>query len=187
MIAILEKTAVRERVHPLSVDTYHRLEELGLIDEKVELLRGVIVQKMSKSPLHCAVLQRLLKLLRAACEPGLEIRQEQPLTLADSEPEPDLAIVPIAADDYARQHPNNALLVVEVALSTVETDREKASIYAEAGVPEYWLILPAEQRIEIFSQPGLEGYAGCDHLTKADVVTCKVLPNLKVVVASLFP
>jgi Uma2 family endonuclease len=186
MIAMLEQSAIRERVQPLTVETYHRLGELGLLREKVELLRGVIVQKMSKSPIHCAVLQRLLKLLRAACEPEYDVRQEQPLTLADSEPEPDIAIVPVSTEDYASHHPNTALLVVEVAVTTVETDREKAMIFAEAGIPEFWLVLPEQRQVEVYSKPSARGYGQCDRLASGDRLTSSVLRQGKIEITRLF-
>jgi Uma2 family endonuclease len=186
MIAMLEQPAIRRQVQPLTVETYHRLGELGLLSEKVELLRGVIVQKMSKSPIHCAVLQRLLKLLRPACKPEYEVRQEQPLTLADSEPEPDIAIVPVSTEDYASHHPNSALLVVEIAVTTVETDREKGMIFAEAGIPEFWLVLPEKRQVEVYSKPSARGYGECDKLGMGDSLTSPVLQDSKIEITRLF-
>jgi Uma2 family endonuclease len=186
MIAMLEQPAIRKQVQPLTVETYHRLTELGLLGEKVELLRGVIVQKMSKSPIHCAVLQRLLRLLRAACEPEYEVRQEQPLTLADSEPEPDIAVVPVSAEDYAKQHPSTALLVVEVAVTTVETDREKGTIFAEAGIPEFWLVLPEQRQVEVYSKPSAKRYGRCDKLGAGECLTSPVLRAGKIELGRLF-
>ena len=186
MIAMLEQPAIRRQVQPLTVETYHRLTELGLLSEKVELLRGVIVQKMSKSPIHCAVLQRMLKLLRAACEPEYEVRQEQPLTLADSEPEPDIAIVPVSTEDYASHHPSTALLVVEIAVTTVETDREKGTIFAEAGIPEFWLVLPEKRQVEAYSKPSTRGYGQCARLAVGDSLTSPVLQGGTIEITRLF-
>ena len=186
MIAMLEQPAIRRQVQPLTVETYHRLTELGLLSEKVELLRGVIVQKMSKSPIHCAVLQRLLKLLRAACEPEYEVRQEQPLTLADSEPEPDIAIVPVSAEDYASHHPNTALLVVEIAVTTMDTDREKGMIFAEAGISEFWLVLPEKQQVEAYSKPSASGYRQCASLAAGGCLASPVLRGGTIEISRLF-
>ena len=186
MIAMLEQPAIRRQVQPLTVETYHRLSELGLLSEKVELLRGVIVQELSKSPIHCAVLQRLLRLLRAACEPEYEVRQEQPLTLADSEPEPDIAIVPVSKEDYASHHPNTALLVVEIAVTSVETDREKGMIFAEAGIPEFWLVLPEKRQVEVYSEPSARGYRQCDRLAVGDSLTNAVLRDGKIEITRIF-
>jgi Uma2 family endonuclease len=186
MIEILEHPTIRRQVQPLSVESYHRLGEQGLLAEKVELLRGVIVQKMSKSPLHCAALRRLLQQLRAICEPRYDLRQEQPLTLADSEPEPDIAVVPLSPDDYATGHPTTALLVVEVAVTTVENDREKAGIYAGAGIPEFWLVLPEQRVVEVYTQPGTHGYGRCQKVSPGTTLTSVTLPQISIEVASLW-
>jgi len=183
---MLEQPAIRKQVQPLTVETYHRLGELGLLGEKVELLRGVIVQQMSKSPIHCAVLQRLLRLLRAACEPEYEVRQEQPLTLADSEPEPDIAIVPVSTEDYASHHPTTALLVVEIAVTTIETDREKGLIFAETGIPEFWLVLPEKRQVEAYSKPSARGYGQCDRVAVGGCLTSAVLGGGRIELARIF-
>ena len=153
MLSILELPTVRQRVARTSVATYHAMSELGLVAERTELLRGAIVEKTTKSPLHVTVVSRLFGLVVQALRPGQAARKEDPLTLADSEPEPDIAVVVGAPDDFRKEHPRAALLVIEVAVRTEETDREKASIYAEAGVGEYWLVLAEKGTIEIFTRP----------------------------------
>jgi Uma2 family endonuclease len=186
VISILENASIRRQVAPLSVETYHALGGMGSLPENVELLRGMLVEKMSKSPLHSAVCQRLLRRLRAACEPALSIRQEQPLTLIDSEPEPDLAIVPASLDDYASGHPRSALLVIEVAISTEERDTAKAEIYAEAGVPEYWLILPATREVVIFRRPSPTGYGERLVVGAEGAVAAQGVPTVTVTMSELF-
>src|SRR5205823_12718759 len=81
------------QVLPLSVKAYHALGEMGLIPDQTELLYGQVFQKMPKSPLHSALLLRLLKILQKMLPSGLHLRPEQPITCDNSEPEPDLAIV----------------------------------------------------------------------------------------------
>src|SRR6266496_3456869 len=93
MPAILEIPEVRERVSPLSVEEYHRLEEFNESRRRTELIRGIIIQKMSKSPLHSAIAKRLYDRIAALLPAGFVVRREDPLTFADSEPEPDVAIV----------------------------------------------------------------------------------------------
>jgi Uma2 family endonuclease len=186
MISILENASIRRQIAALSVETYHALGQMGSLPENVELLRGVLVEKMSKSPLHSAICQRLLRRLRAACEPAFTIRQEQPLTFADSEPEPDLAVVPTSADDYASGHPRSALLVVEVAISTQERDTAKTEIYAEAGVGEYWLILPAAREVVAFRKVGAGGYAERSVLRESDTLILGSVPEFSLAIADLF-
>ena len=153
MPSILDNPAIRQAALFVTVEQYHRLGETGVIAEKTELLEGVIVEKMVKSPLHSWRVQSLVEWLRKDLPPGLHVRQEQPLTFADSEPEPDVAVVIGSSADYRSSHPSTAVLVIEVALSSAEVDRAKASLYAAAGVSEYLIVLPDEHRVEAYTRP----------------------------------
>ena len=170
MIEILERPDVRRRVAPLSVAGYHQLRDLGLVGAKTELLNGVIVEKMTKSPLHTFLAQRLHAWLAEGLPAGWQLRKEDPLTLASSEPEPDLALVAGSAETYRSHHPTTAELVVEVAVSSVEVDRAKADVYAEAGVAAYWLVLAEHRGVEVYSQPRANGYACVEALGSGDVL-----------------
>ena len=77
----------------MSVSNYHRAGEIGMLGEDVELLRGIVVQKMPKSPLHELVCQKLMLALLAKVTKEFQVRRESPLTLRDSEPEPDVSVV----------------------------------------------------------------------------------------------
>jgi len=153
MLSILEIPSVRRQARPIDIRTYHWMGENGLVDKKTELLRGVIVEKMSKSPLHEHVIRALLALARIAVNKDHMVDKECPLTLADSEPEPDIAIVRGTLADFRQAHPTTARLVIEVAISSVDVDREKATIYAEADIPEYWLVIPEKGILEIHTTP----------------------------------
>ncbi|AUB83409.1 Uma2 family endonuclease [Candidatus Thiodictyon syntrophicum] len=158
MIELLERPAVRRQVAPLSVSGYHALLDLGLVAVKTELLNGVIVEKMTKSPLHTFLAHRLYDRLAAGLPAGYQLRKEDPLTLAASEPEPDIAIVFGDIERFRTHHPTTAELVVEVAVTSVGVDRAKAGIYAMAGVSVYWLVLAEEGAVEVYSGPGPQGY-----------------------------
>lgn len=186
MVEMLEHPAIRRQVEPISVETYHALVQLGVLQKNVELLHGIIVRKMSKTPLHAAICNRLLKLLQAACEPQFEVRKEDPLTLLDSEPEPDIAVVPVSPNGYTEEHPAGALLVIEVAISSVETDREKTAIYAAASIPECWLVLPEEQRIEVLTEPSATGYRQVRSIAQGETLASFILPELILETARLF-
>src|SRR5438093_3909250 len=93
MAAILEIPEVRQRVSPLSVEEYHRLDEFNENGRRKELIRGIVIEKMSKSPLHCTLAKRLYDRFVAKLREGMVVRREDPMTLADSEPEPDVAVV----------------------------------------------------------------------------------------------
>jgi hypothetical protein len=139
---MLENPEIREAMKRISVDEYHRLGRSGLIPEDTELLYGVLIQKMTKSPLHTWIVRQLADWLRLELPEGFDVRQEQPVTLEDSEPEPDVAVVRGIPADYRRAHPSTATFIVEVAIATVELDRQKAQAYAAAGVGEFWIIFP---------------------------------------------
>ena len=100
MSFILDKPAVREAAIPISVEQYRKLGEAGIIDEQTELLRGVIVRKMIKSPQHTWFVQKLVEMISKQIGTGYILRQEQPLSLVDSEPEPGVAVILGSADDY---------------------------------------------------------------------------------------
>jgi len=181
MTALLEVPAIRQRVARLSVEDYHRLGELP-----VELLRGTIIEKMPKSPLHQFHEDRLRKILSAQILPEWIVRQEGPLTFTDSEPEPDVAVVPGPEERYRATHPSTAVLVVEVAVSSLEIDRVKAQIYSEAGIAEYWIVCPEEREVEVYRGPGPDGYAERTVLAAPAVLECIALPGVRVELATLF-
>src|SRR2546422_5673602 len=93
MPAILEIPEVRRRVSPLTVEEYHRLDEFNENGRRTELIRGIIIEKMSKSPLHCSLAKRLYDIISRMLPAGFVVRHEAPVTLADSEPEPDISVV----------------------------------------------------------------------------------------------
>jgi len=140
-------------VWPLSVEAYHALGEAGLMPEQTELLYGFVYHKMSKSPLHSFLVQLLQELLHGVLPGGFVVRTEQPITCADSEPEPDLAVVRGQATDFRLTHPRTAELVIEVCVTSADYDRSKLRAYASAGVKEFWLVLGREQQIEVHRQP----------------------------------
>src|SRR5437762_13328690 len=127
---ILEIPEVRRRVSPLSVEEYHRLAEFNEDGRRTELIRGIIIEKMSKSPLHRSVCSRLYKMLLAKLPAGFSVWKEEPLTLRDSEPEPDISVTVGGDEAYKERHPGSAELVVEVAISSAVLDRADAALYA---------------------------------------------------------
>ncbi len=186
MTSILELPEVRRRVAPISVEAYHVFLELGVADQRTELLRGAIVEKTTKSPLHASVVRQLYEIVVSALNPGMVAQKEDPITLTDSEPEPDIAVVRGNPKDFRAEHPSGAILAIEVAVRTEETDREKATIYAEAGVNEYWLVLPEKAVIEIFTHPVRGKYAESFILRRGEVAVSQALSNLRVSVSELF-
>ena len=187
MIAVLEDPAIRARVTAMSVEHYHRMFELGMIAENVELIRGALIEKMPKSPLHSFIVRLLDMYFLKTLPPGWHPRAEQPLTFADSEPEPDLAVVRGAASDFLGAHPTVADLVVEVSITTERLDRVKLELYAEAGVREYWLLLAEERTIERYSEPQGGTYRRVERATFPATLESTVFPGLSLPPEGLFP
>ena len=174
------------QIWPLSVETYHTLGELGLIPAKTELLYGQIYQKMPKSPFHAYLLQCLLELLRASVGPGFLVRTEQPITCADSEPEPGISVVRGEIADFRHAHPTTAELVIEICVSSHEYDRSKIRAYAQAGVKECWLVLGPEKQIELYRQPAGEQYAESAVHGPSGTLTSSAVPGFTVELDKLF-
>ena len=171
---------------PLGVKAYHVLGDLGLIPEKTELLYGQVYQKMSKTPLHSFLSEFLEDLLRATAPHGCHVRGEEPLTLGESEPEPDLAVVRGRREDYRQAHPTTAELVIEVCVTSHDYDRSKLRAYARAGVKECWLVLGPEQRIEVHCLPQAEQFADRSVHGPGGTLRSIAIPGFAVDLASLF-
>ncbi len=151
-------TAEQVRPARISVERYHRMIEQDILtpDDRIELLDGYLVEKMSKKPAHCTITAIVYSMLIRRLPPGWTIRSQDPITLIDSEPEPDLVVVRGQVRDYQFRHPlaPDIGLVVEVADSSVDRDRIwKREIYARAGLPVYWLINLQEKTVEVYSRP----------------------------------
>jgi Uma2 family endonuclease len=171
---------------PLGVKAYHVLGELGLIPEKTELLYGQVFYKMPKSPFHAYLLRLLLNLLQAAVPEGFIVSAEQPITCADSEPEPDLSVVQGEIADFRLAHPCTAELVIEVCVTSHDYDRSKLRAYASAGVKECWLVLGPEKQIEVHRQPQSGQFAEHAVHGPGGTLSSAVLPGFTVELDRLF-
>src|SRR6185436_4514578 len=104
-------------------------------------------------------LRRARWVLEEICPQGYYVDVQMPLSLGlDSEPEPDLAIIRRDPQDYARGHPTSAALVVEIAQSSLRHDRDKAEIYALAGIEDFWIVNLVHNVLEVYRQPAHETY-----------------------------
>jgi Uma2 family endonuclease len=125
-------------------------------------------------------------LLSRSIPPGYLVFKEDPLMLRDSEPDPDLAIVRGTEGDLLRSNPVSAELVIEVAISSASIDRQKANIYAEAEVPEFWLLLPEERQMEVFSIPSTGNYQSVRVHSAHEMVAPIRFPAIRFDLAELF-
>jgi Uma2 family endonuclease len=187
MQSLLENAKIRESVLRLDVDQYHRLCNSGIIPERTELLEGVVVEKMGKSPLHSWTVGFLEEWFRTHLPPDLFVRVEQPLTIGASEPEPDLAVIAGHRGQFRDQHPTTASLVVEVAITTVELDRAKADIYSQAGVAEYLLVLPKQRQVIAYGDLSNGVYQSIQTLNKEATISLMSLCRASLDLSQLFP
>lgn len=153
---------------------------------RTELIRGFVIEKMSKSALHRWLAARLHRIIAACLPEGFFVMKEEPLTFQDSEPEPDVSVIKGHEDDFFCHHPFCASLVVEVAVSSPALDRASASMYAEGGVQEYWIVLGREQRIEVYRQPVQGQYQEKQVYSRGQLLECTALPGVAVDLDALF-
>lgn len=142
----------------LSVEQYHQMIENGILtdDDPVELLEGWLVTKMPKNPSYRLSTQLTREFLARLLPEGWYVEDQEPITILDSEPEPDISIVRGQRRDYADHHPSaeDVALVIEVSDTTLQRDRTiKKQIYARANLVAYWIINIAEQQIEVYTLP----------------------------------
>jgi hypothetical protein len=141
-----------------TVPEYHKLTEIGVLteDDNLELIEGYLVLKMARNPPHDRTIQRWNRKLLPVLPTGWDLRIQSAVTLAESEPEPDIAIVKGDDSRYEVNHPGPSDIgtLVEVADSTLLGDRaDKGRIYARANVPIYWIVNLIDRQIEVYEQP----------------------------------
>jgi Uma2 family endonuclease len=176
-------------------EQYAKLGAAGFFQEKqYELIRGEIVDMGKEGPRHYTAFTMAVDALRAAFGPRFYARPAGPLALADSEPQPDVAVVPGSVRDYMTSHPTTALFALEISEMSLDYDLStKAELYATAGVPEYWVLDLDGRRLHVFRDPaplpaGLDATAYRTRLTfgPGDRVTPLSAPH-PVAVAELLP
>jgi Uma2 family endonuclease len=170
---------------------YHAIAEAGVFaeDERVELITGEIVRMSPIGSQHAGCVRELNRQLSRLLGDRALIAVQDPIVLDDaSEPEPDVAILRFREDNYRGQHPRPAdvLLVIEVADTSVEYDRNvKLPLYAQAGIPEAWLVRLPDSCIEIHRNPGATGYQEMRTLRAGGTASPLAFPDLELAVASL--
>lgn len=144
-------------VRRFTVDEYQRLGQIGVLGEndRVELLEGWIVPKMSLNPPHSVCVQLVDAAVRKQLPTSWCLRIQDAVTTGDSEPEPDVAVVRGAIRDYSDRHPEPADvgLLVEVADTSLTRDRYKCRLYGRASLPVYWIVNIVDYRVEIYTEP----------------------------------
>ena len=177
---------------------YDRLIDLGLFQpgEPVELIGGQLMVDEPQGTRHFTAIRLAEAALRSAFGQGWEGRTQGPVALDDeSEPEPDVAVVPGVPRDYLDAHSSRPVLVLEVSDATVGFDRrDKGSLYARAGLGDYWIVNLVDRCVEVCREPAPDPtapygwrYASVTTLRPGDTVSPLAAPAARVPVADLLP
>jgi Uma2 family endonuclease len=187
---------------PLTVRRWRRLEYERLVDlgvferDPLELIGGQIFVAEPQSAYHAAAIRSVDYTLRAVLPQGWIVSVQSPVSLDDeSQPEPDLAVVPGRPTDYRHGHPTRPSLVVEIAESSVSFDRlAKGSLYARAQVEDYWIVNLIDRVLEVYREPGADpsapygwSYRSVARLTPPAAITLLDPAAGPIAVAGLLP
>ena len=145
-----------------SIEQWHKLVESGLLEGKpVELLEGEIIEMSPEGIPHSYTNDSVVKYLRKILAGLADVKESHPITLDNSEPEPDIAIVRLPETIYRNHHPysQDIYWLIEISNKTLKIDLEqKTKIYARNEIPEYWVIDLVNKKLIVHTQPGDDGY-----------------------------
>jgi Uma2 family endonuclease len=186
------------RAKRFTIEEYHRLADLGFFteDDRIELIRGEIIQMAAKGTPHVNCCRNLLRELAVLVADRAELQCQDPIILpSKSEPEPDFTILHKRTDNYRFVLPNvdDVLLVIEIADSSLKYDREvKVPLYAEAGISDYWLFNLVENHLEAYSEPyqdlqGSFGYSMKRIVLPNQAIALPCFPELSLDLSKVFP
>jgi Uma2 family endonuclease len=173
-------------------EEYHRMAEVGILKptDRVELIRGEIIEMSPPGRRHIAFVDNLTQLLVMRLAGRAIVSVQNPIVLLeDTEPQPDLAIRRHRAVPYKDReaHAEDVLLLIEVADTSFRYDRStKLRLYAAAGIPEYWLIDGTTESIEVFRSPGAEGYRDVSQISGDGTVAVQAFTDVALRVGEIF-
>jgi len=178
-------------LHSWSRSEYERMVDAGVFhpESRLELLDGEIIEMGPQKSPHATGTQLVEEALRRCFGPGFHLRGQMPLAIDDrSEPEPDVAVVKGSIRDFTSHHPETALLLVEVADTSLALDRmKKAAVYARNNIPEYWILNLRDRTLEVQRNPVGDAYAEQSILTADQDITPLAAPDAKIQVSELLP
>ena len=181
----------REGLARFTVDEYMRMFEVGALsdDRRYELLDGMIYERLTPDPSHAGGVNRLNHLLMRRYGDRAVLSPQNAVKLSDTSlPEPDLALLKPRDDFYSSRHaePDDILLLIEVSHTTQRKDRGiKLRLYAELGVREYWILDVKARAVEVYRQPGPEGYGFQERLIGEGEIAPLAFPDVPVTLSEL--
>ncbi len=166
-----------------TVDEYYKMVELGMLKdyEKAEIIEGELIQKMAIGDRHAFIVDTLTKFFIKNVSDDVLVRAQNPVRLSDyDESEPDLALADLNKFDGKRHpRPEEVILLVEVSDSTVKYDRnKKLPLYAEAAIPEVWVVNLPNEIVEVHTQPSVGLYQFVKIFKRGEIVQSEALPEL---------
>ncbi len=172
-----------------TIDEYHHMIDAGILSSrKVELLKGEIVEMSPEGEPHAYCSHEAAEYVANLLGDRATIRQAKPITLPNnSEPEPDIAIVQRLGREYRKHHPypENIFWLIEYANSSLEKDLEtKSKIYAEAGIPEYWVVNLQKLHLVVFRKP-VDGEYTTKFTLTGDTIQPLAFPDISVSVEQI--
>jgi Uma2 family endonuclease len=171
-----------------SIAQWHKLVESGVLDHKaVELLEGEIINMSPEGIPHSHTTRSVGKYLQNQLEGLALISEAHPITLDNSEPEPDIAIVRLPESIYAQHHPysDDIYWLIEVSNTTLQIDMTvKAKIYAQNNIPEYWVIDLVNKKLIVHTQPQNNCYSQVKEFTTG-TISAEAFPNIPLAINKL--
>ena len=190
-------TRAEPQLHHWTRADFYRIDEIGLFHHThFELIAGQIIEGEHATPRQAATISMVSDRLRTVFEPAHFVRVLGQLDLDHlSQPQPDIAVIAGKARDYIKNHPTTAVLVIEVAESSLAYDHTvKTRLYAKAGLAEYWITNLVDRQLEVYRQPQADpaapfgfSYGQKQVLKEEDTVSPLARPDARIAVADLLP
>jgi Uma2 family endonuclease len=173
-----------------SLENYHKMIETGiLVDRRVELIEGLILEMSPEGTEHTYFEENLTKKLEQLTQKRAYVRENKPITLSNSEPEPDIAVVELPRSQYLEHHPyaDNILLLVEVSKSTLDYDTSvKKKIYAQENIPEYWVVDVKGRKLITYRFPSSNDYQQTTEWLSGTTISPLAFPDIKINISDIF-
>lgn len=181
------------KLRQITVKEYDSMIENGVFDEndQIELLNGVIIEKMPKGTKHSSINDRVARVFYRNFDNDIIIRNQNPIWLDDfSEPEPDIVLAIPKEDEYENSHPrpNEILLILEISDTTLAYDRNtKGEVYGRAGIQQYVLLNVQDNTIEDYREPNSDGYQSKQTYRAGQSFNLVAFPEINLFVSDFLP